>query len=64
MGMQEPARPETTTLVCPRISVSTLMAADTLPVRYLEALEHNQKIQSCCRHPENHEIEAYKSRPR
>lgn len=29
-----------------------------LPVRFIEALEQNQKIASCCRHPENHDIEA------
>jgi hypothetical protein len=27
-----------------------------IPVRWFEALEHNQKIPSCCRHPENHDI--------
>jgi hypothetical protein len=27
----------------------------------MEALEHNQQIASCCRHPENHEIEAWYS---
>lgn len=32
-----------------------------LPVRYAEALEQNQQIASCCRHPENHEIEAWYS---
>lgn len=30
---------------------------------HIEALEHNQKIASCCRHPENHEVEALKSHP-
>lgn len=33
-----------------------------IPVKYLEALEHNQQIASCCRHPENHEIEAFKTK--
>ena len=32
-----------------------------LPLRYVEALEQNQQIASCCRHPENHEIEAWYS---
>jgi hypothetical protein len=32
-----------------------------LPKRYIEALEQNQQIASCCRHPENHEIEAWYS---
>ena len=32
-----------------------------LPVKYFEALEQNQQIAHCCRHPENHEIEAWYS---
>jgi hypothetical protein len=48
-------------LACKRYPVKKLMAL--LPVKYLEALEQNQKIASCCRHPENHEIEAFKSKP-
>ncbi len=55
--------PETPhTLVCPRVKVADLPEGH-LPIRYLEALEHNQQIASCCRHPENHEIEAFKSHP-
>lgn len=46
---------------CPRIKVAKL--GNLLPAKYLEALEHNQQIASCCRHPENHEIEAFKSKP-
>lgn len=46
---------------CPRIKVAKLR--DLLPVKYLQALEHNQQIASCCRHPENHDIEAFKSKP-
>jgi len=42
---------------CPRYSVSKLLSL--LPTRYVEALEQNQRIASCCRHPENHEIEAF-----
>lgn len=34
---------------------------DILPVKYIQALEQNQLIASCCRHPENHEIEAFYS---
>jgi hypothetical protein len=34
-----------------------------LKARHVEALEHNQKISSCCRHPENHDVEALKSHP-
>lgn len=44
-------------VACPRIKVSKIKSL--LPIRYLEALEQNQKISSCCRHPENHEIEAW-----
>jgi hypothetical protein len=35
---------------------------DRIPQKYLDVLEQNQKIASCCRHPEEHEIEAFKSR--
>lgn len=48
-------------LACPRYPVAKLIKL--LPVKYMEALEQNQLIASCCRHPENHEIEAFKSRP-
>ena len=44
---------------CPRIPVSKL--GTLVPVKFREALEQNQQIASCCRHPENHEIEALKS---
>jgi hypothetical protein len=54
--------PATHVLACPRVKVSEL-PADHIPSRYIEALEHNQQIASCCRHPENHEIEAFKSHP-
>ncbi len=30
-----------------------------LPMKYVEGLEQNQQIASCCRHPENHDIEAW-----
>jgi hypothetical protein len=52
--------PETTVQACPRVRVRDL-PRDFLPRKYFEALEHNQKIASCCRHPENHDIEAKKS---
>ena len=51
----------THTLVCPRRKVSEV--AHHLPAKYLEAMEQNQLAKSCCRHPENHEVEAYDSRP-
>jgi len=41
---------------CPRYPAEKLR--DILPPKYFEALEQNQLIASCCRHPENHEIEA------
>lgn len=44
-----------------RVKVSDV--AEIIPQRYFEALEHNQQIASCCRHPENHDIEALKSHP-
>lgn len=46
-------------VACPRIPASKVWTL--LPAKYIEALEQNQKIASCCRHPENHEIEALKS---
>jgi hypothetical protein len=30
-----------------------------LPLRFVQGLEQNQQIASCCRHPENHDIEAW-----
>jgi hypothetical protein len=45
-------------LACPRVRVDSLPPG-LLPTKYVEALEQNQKIASCCRHPENHEIEAW-----
>lgn len=54
-------RPHTTTLACKRHPVAKLM--HMIPIRFIEALEQNQKISSCCRHPENHDIEAFKSHP-
>lgn len=51
---------ETQVLVCPRVKVEDLPEG-FLKRRHIEALEHNQKIRSCCKHPENHEVEALKS---
>lgn len=44
---------------CKRIKVSACPAK--IPLKWIENLEQNQKIASCCRHPENHEIEAFYS---
>ncbi len=46
-------------IACPRYPVSKLFGL--LPKKYIEALEQNQQIASCCRHPENHDIEAFYS---
>jgi hypothetical protein len=54
------ALPSTHVIACAKVKVADL-PRDFLPVRYLEAMEHNQQIKSCCRHPENHEVEAFKS---
>lgn len=54
--------PETQQPACPRVKVADLPPG-FIPLKYIEGLEHNQKIASCCRHPENHEIEARKSHP-
>lgn len=52
---------DTITPACPRYPVRKLLGL--IPAKYIEALEQNQNIASCCRHPEDHEIEAFKSHP-
>lgn len=47
-------------LAAPRHKVSKLPRG-LIPAHYFHAMEHNQQIASCCRHPENHDIEAFKS---
>lgn len=54
--------PETQVPACPRVKVSEF-PKNFIPTKYFEAMEHNQQIRSCCRHPENHEVEARKSHP-
>lgn len=54
--------PETTAVSCQRTKVSEFPQG-WLPQKFFDHLEHNQKIASCCRHPENHEIEGLKSHP-
>lgn len=54
--------PPTHVVACERVKVADFPDG-FLPTRYFEALEHNQQIRSCCRHPENHDIEALKSHP-
>lgn len=46
---------------CPRYPAEKLRSL--LPVRFFEALEQNQLLASCCRHPENHDLEAFYSSP-
>lgn len=55
--------PETQVVVCPRVKVADLPEGFIPPKYYEKNLEQNQLIASCCRHPENHEIEARKSHP-
>lgn len=54
--------PETTTPHSPRRKVADFPPG-FLKQNHIDALEQNQKIKSCCRHPENHEVEALKSHP-
>jgi len=52
--------PETLAVACPRVKVADLPEGH-LKQNHIERLEHNQKLASCCRHPEHHEVEALKS---
>jgi hypothetical protein len=61
MSKHLPPRPVTLALACKRIAVAKVR--DLIPLKWIEALEQEQQIASCCRHPENHEIEAFRSRP-
>jgi hypothetical protein len=54
--------PGTQIQVCPKVRVADLPEG-FLKQSHIDRLEHNQKIASCCRHPENHEVEALKSHP-
>lgn len=54
--------PETQVAACPRVKVADFPEG-YLKQNHIEALEQNQLISSCCRHPENHEVEARKSHP-
>ena len=44
---------------CVRVPVEKCPAR--IPLKWIEDLEHNQQISSCCRHPENHEVSAWYS---
>ena len=52
--------PETQVQACPKVKVSDLPAGH-LKQKHIDHLEQNQTIKSCCRHPENHYVEAKKS---
>jgi hypothetical protein len=55
--------PETQVVACPRVKVADFPEG-FIPSKYYEKnLEQNQLLAHCCRHPENHEIEARKSHP-
>ncbi len=54
--------PHTQVKACPRVRVADLPEG-FLKQRHIEAMERNQQIAGCCRHPENHEVEALKSHP-
>lgn len=54
--------PETLVQACPRVKVADLPEG-FLKQNHVEALEHNQLIASCCRHPERHDVEALRSHP-
>jgi hypothetical protein len=54
--------PQTQVQACPRVKVADLPEG-FLKQNHIEGLEQNQLIASCCRHPENHEVEARKSHP-
>lgn len=59
--MQGATRPFTTVPACPRYPVAKLR--DLIPEKFRNYLEHNQRIRACCRHTEEHDIEALKSHP-
>jgi hypothetical protein len=54
--------PETKVLDSPRVKVAAFHDG-FLNQKHIEHLEQNQKIAHCCRHPENHEVAAFKSHP-
>ena len=55
--------PETQVSACPKVKVADFPKG-WIPKRLYERnLEQNQQIATCCRHVEDHEIEARKSHP-
>jgi len=55
--------PETQVIACPRVKMADLPERHIPPKYYEKNLEQNQLLAHCCRHPENHEVEARKSHP-
>ena len=43
-------------LACKRVKVAD--CPSRIPLKWIEDLEQNQNIRSCCRHPEAHDLEA------
>lgn len=57
------ALPATQIVVCPRAKVGDFPDG-FIPAKFFQKnLEQNQLLAHCCRHPENHEVEARKSHP-
>lgn len=54
--------PETQVDACPRVRVADLPEKH-LKKKWFERLEQDQTLKSCCRHPEDHDVEARKSHP-
>lgn len=55
--------PETIVPHSPRRRLSDFPAGFIPPRFYERNLEQNQQVSSCCRHVEDHDIEAFKSHP-
>ncbi len=58
-GIRNPPEMHTHKMACQRVKVSE--CPSKIPTKWIEALEQNQQISSCCRHPENHDIMAFHS---
>jgi hypothetical protein len=48
-------------LACPRVKARLIQSL--MPPKWFAMLEQNQQLASCCRHPEDHDIEAWYSSP-
>jgi hypothetical protein len=54
--------PETQVECCPKRRVADFPPGFLKP-KHIASLEQDQKLASCCRHPENHKVKAKKSHP-